>query len=446
MVMTVEDMGVSQMDFLRSLHNDVVGHHGVKRMLGMLQEIEFKGEAVRRDVERIVSECPVCQKVKYQKPPVVVREVRTIQGSYPMKSVAVDAMGPVTKDEDGNQYILVIVDEFSKFASLVACKSVEAGEYVRALLQHISLFGVMERVRTDGATQFTAKVCGDLSRFLGVQHFVILPYHPQANGIVERRNAEIMKHLRVLVMERRIRNIWSRYLAIVQNVINNTVDSSIGIAPARLIFGNGLKTNLEWVIKRDKEVPQQPVSEYVQELERTLTVLNAVSKDYVDRKVQEKKDKVREIGGRVSEIKVGEYVLVTYPTRPPSKLSPIYRGPFIVVEKVRDDIYKCRDITSNKVLEFHVDRLRIFKCSPDVQPEELLELAAVDKEEFVVEEIVDHRGTGKSGDPLEFRIRWAGWGPEDDTWEPYRQVKELEALDRYEQRFPNVLRYQRGRK
>ena len=50
-----------------------------------------------------------------------------------------------------------------------------------------------------------------------------------------------------------------------------------------------------------------------------------------------------------------EYVLVTYPVRPPSKLSPIYRGPLIIVEKVHNNIFKCQDIISNKVLELNVD-------------------------------------------------------------------------------------------
>ena len=149
--------------------------------------------------------------------------------------------------------------------------------------------------------------------------------------------------------------------------------------------------------------------------------------------------------GEVSSFEIGDYVLVTYPVRPPDKLTPIYRGPLIVVEKVSDDVYKCRDIISNKILTFHVDRLREFKVSPSVLPYELIEWAAIDKDEFLVEGIIEHRGSGKSGDPLEFRIRWEGYGPEEDTWLPYREVKDLEALDEYESRVPDVLRYVRGK-
>ncbi len=36
--------------------------------------------------------------------------------------------------------------------------------------------------------QFTAVICEELMKYLGINHFVIIPYRPQANGIVERRN------------------------------------------------------------------------------------------------------------------------------------------------------------------------------------------------------------------------------------------------------------------
>ena len=52
------------------------------------------------------------------------------------------------------------------------------------------------------------------------------------------------------------------------------------------------------------------------------------------------------------------------------------------------------------------------------------EWIAIDHDEFVVEDIVEHRGTGKSGDPLEFRICWSGYGSEDDTWIPFHEAKD----------------------
>ena len=39
-----------------------------------------------------------------------------------------------------------------------------------------------------------------------------MAYHPQANGIVERRIKEVKIHLRALVYENRARDVWSQYL------------------------------------------------------------------------------------------------------------------------------------------------------------------------------------------------------------------------------------------
>jgi hypothetical protein len=439
-----QEREASVKEAILSVHNSVVGHHGVTRTCSILKEIGVKINGMTEEVKKVILSCPVCQKLKFQQAPVVEKKTYTIQGSHPMRAVGVDAIGPLPKDEDGYQYILCIVDEFTKFAGLYPCKSVEAREYVQALMSHISLFGLMEQVRTDGASQFTARVCRDLMEFLGIKHHVIIPYHPQANGIVERRNGEVLKHLRAIIMEKRVHDKWSQYVPIVQNILNHAVDSSIGTYPSRILFGDVLKTDVEWIIKKDKGLPSQPVDKYVQQLRIAIGQIQEVSRQYVQAKVQAKVEKVREVGkNRVSKFDVGDYVLVTYPVQPPSKLSPIYRGPLMVVEKVRDDIVKCRDLVSTKLVELHVDRLREFKCSPDVNPEELLEWASTDKDEFVVEDIVEHRGTGKSGNPLEFRVRWKGYGPEEDTWLNYRSVNQLEALDRYERRFPDLLKYQR---
>ncbi len=284
-------------------------------------------------------------------------------------------------------------------------------------------------------------------KYLGIQHFVIIPYRPQANGIVERRNGEVLKHLRAIVMERRVKEKWSRFLPIAQNILNNAIDFSLGETPSRILFGDSIKSTVEWIVNKDKDRSADDVSNYIIELNQISGAIIQASRNYMEKKDKDRREKLMKIG-EVKCFEIGDYVLVTYPVRPPDKLSPIYRGPLIVMEKVSDDIYRCKDIISGKILTFHVERLREFKVSPSIMPSELIEWAAVDKDEFLVESIIEHRGSGRSGDPLSFRIRWEGYGPEDDSWLPYREVKDLSALDEYESRFPDVLRYvkRRGRK
>ncbi len=50
--------------------------------------------------------------------PVPSGGVYTLLSSAPMKNISMDSVGPFPEDVHGNRYILVIIDEFSKFALL----------------------------------------------------------------------------------------------------------------------------------------------------------------------------------------------------------------------------------------------------------------------------------------------------------------------------------------
>ena len=157
-----------------------------------------------------------------------------IHSLYPMHSLSLDTIGPLPEDQFGNKYIFGIVDNFSKFINLFPSRSTTAIEFVFAMVKHMGTFGIPKSIRTDGGTQFTASVCEELSKLLKYEQLVIVPYHPQANGLIERRNAEIMKHLRILVFNR---DSWSNVLPLVQCILNFTKDGSINVSPSQIIFG-----------------------------------------------------------------------------------------------------------------------------------------------------------------------------------------------------------------
>ena len=65
----------------------------------------------------------------------------------------------------------------------------------------MSIFGVPEEIRSDCGSQFALKSATDLASLLRFKHLVVVAYHPQANGIAERRIKDLMNHLRALVFE-----------------------------------------------------------------------------------------------------------------------------------------------------------------------------------------------------------------------------------------------------
>jgi hypothetical protein len=237
-----------------------------------------------------------------------------------------------------------------------------------------------------------------------------------------------MKHLRAIVLNRNGKSQWAQYLPIVQRILNATYDGSIGTYPARLIFGSQLPIQMPFQVNIPVEYENATVQDYIDLITRDIRDCVEKSKEYLDR-AKEKKHEVI-INAHVFEI--GDYVMISYPTRAPHKLSSIYRGPMKIVDKVRDDIFTCYDMTTAKNINFHIDRLRIFNVDKEnVVEEEVLKLAASDRDEYVVEKIVEHRGPIRNKNKLEFRIRWQGYEENEDTWLRWRDVKDLAALDVY---------------
>ena len=99
---------------------------------------------------------------------------------------------------------------------------------------------------------------------------------------------------------------------------------------------------------------------------------------------------------------VGQYVLLKY-SKPPDKLSALYRDPKEIVAMDRPDIVKVRDLTTDKV-----SVLRLFRHPAKMTPEELEDLADIDVDEYCVESITDHEERGRNVKNWKFRVRWSG--------------------------------------
>jgi hypothetical protein len=418
----------------QSIHNDIVGHHGIKKSLDILKAANLSWTGMKSDLTTWISECLVCQKFKYSQDNPTYESTYHIHGNQPMKSLSIDTIGPLPEDQFGNRYIIGIVDNFSKFINLFATKSTTAIEYVSSLLRHIGIFGIPTSIRTDGGTQFTALICNELAKLLKLQHLVIVPYHPQANGIIERRNAEVMKHLRILVYNRDIGYSWSNILPLVQRILNFTKDGSINVPPAHIIFGEMIASDLSIITTAvDGTIV---VSDYLRDLQAKQLTLIQATQSYLNESASKRDAKV-DISDKVL-FDVGDYVLLSYPSRPPSKLSGLNRGPLVVHRKLRNDIYEVMDLITSKVYQVHISRMRGLRLPPDVDNSELLRIAGLDHQEFVVESIIDHRGNLRKKSSLEFLVRWKGFEPSDDSWEPYANIKDVSALDDYSRDHPEL--------
>jgi hypothetical protein len=85
---------------------------------------------------------------------------------YPMERIAVDSIGPLPPDEDGNKHIIVLIDCFSRYVCLYPVKDATAKSAAKALLKFFGHFGVPPQVLTDNGPMFVNELIEEFMKLI----------------------------------------------------------------------------------------------------------------------------------------------------------------------------------------------------------------------------------------------------------------------------------------
>ena len=411
-------------------HNAVIGHHGVVRTEEMLREQGLTWPDMRQDIQQVINSCAICQKVRMGQGP-MNPSLHSTMVHQPFESLSIDTIGPLPEDEFGNKYIICAIDDFTRYVELFACKDATAKSAGRVLFQIFCRYGAFKQVRSDRGTQLTATSIEEFLRLVKVDHMLALAHHPESMGIVERTNAEVMRHLRVLVFDVLSRMKWSEYLPLAQRIINAAIHSAIGVAPTTLLFAGAVDSSRQLIKTTQAEPVQKTYLQYLEDLiatqENLIKASDVFQQKHIDARIAKSPQ-------NPTEFAVGDLVLASYPDRAPDKLTPRWQGPFLV-KKVEGNRYSCKDLRDRKIRQFDISRLKKYVEDPQ---RDNVQVAGVDHQEYIVEAILSHRGPVKKKSKMEFLVRWAGYSEEENSWEPYAAVKDLAALDAYLAEHPEL--------
>ncbi|GJW91618.1 retrovirus-related pol polyprotein from transposon TNT 1-94 [Tanacetum coccineum] len=116
----------------------------------------------------------------------------------------VDLCGPMrVASVNGKKYILVIVDDYSRFTwvKFLASKD-EAPDFIIKFLKmiQIRLNATVRNIRTDNGTEFVNQTLRDYYEQVGISHETSVAQTPQQNGVVERRNRTLVEAARTMLI------------------------------------------------------------------------------------------------------------------------------------------------------------------------------------------------------------------------------------------------------
>nr|GFB48714.1 putative ribonuclease H-like domain-containing protein [Tanacetum cinerariifolium] len=104
---------------------------------------------------------------------------------------------------NGKKYILVIVDDYSRFTWVKFLRSKdEAPDFIIKFLRMIQvrLKVLVHPIRTDNSTEFVNQTLRDYCEEVGVSHETSVARSPHQNGVIERRNRTLIEAARTMLI------------------------------------------------------------------------------------------------------------------------------------------------------------------------------------------------------------------------------------------------------
>jgi hypothetical protein len=116
---------------LKRYHDDAVtgGHLGVYKTYHKIQN-NHTWPRMRADVCRYVRKCPVCASVKPEQRLPAGKMGSRPEITRPWQMIIADLFGPLPRSTNGHEYVLVIMDYFSKFPIFVPVRSPTARKII----------------------------------------------------------------------------------------------------------------------------------------------------------------------------------------------------------------------------------------------------------------------------------------------------------------------------
>ena len=334
-----------------------VGHMGYKKTLQTLKR-SFLWYQMAKDCRIYVESCATCNRNK--KISVNPRApLQRYHAGYPMERVHLDILGPFTPSEQGNVYILVMIDQFTKWIECVALPDAKAERVAQEFLIHfVVTFGCPLEVHTDQGSNFNSNLFRSFCDLFDIVKTRTTPYHPSSNGQVERVNRTLLQMIRCYI-EGRVRQ-WDKDLSLLVMALHATENRSTGFTPNMMMLGREVMTPIDLMMGTAQvNLEKFKPAEWVDLLLKTLADTHAFARQEL-RATQYRQKRDYDLRIQVRKYEVGDLVYMkddATKVGESKKLRPPWKGPYVVV-KSDPPLYTVRGRKGDSII--HHDRLK--KC------------------------------------------------------------------------------------
>ena len=412
------------------------GHGGISKTQKLLSR-SYWWPNVLQSVEDFVKRCPSCQvnKASNQCPAGLLKPLPIPQG--PWESVGMDLITSLPVTAAGHTAILVFIDRFSKMSHFAAITdNITAKDCATEFRHHVTrLHGCPKEIVSDRDPRFTSNFFKEFCKLTDIKQSMSTAFHPQSDGQTERMNRVLEDMLRNFVSPDQ--TDWDTHLDALEFAYNNSWHQSLQTSPFKLLYGYNPKTPGEAInLSAASGIRVPEAFKFADSFEVSCKQARACLQA-----AQSRQKAYADTSRRDVSFSVGDEVLLSTQNlklkvnaSSARKLLPKFIGPFKILKEINSVALQLElPACMSKIHDvFHVSLLKHFEKDGTYQPPPPT-LFDDDHIEFTVERVLDHRDRPfRNKSRREFLIKWEGYGPEHNTWEPETNCHNcLELIDAY---------------
>lgn len=326
-----------QYELIRRIHEQ--GHFKTKKMEEVIKR-EYFIPKLQDKITDCVRNCVTCilAERKSGKQEGLLHPIP--KESFPLDTLHLDHLGPMPSTNKNYNYILTIIDAFSKFVWIFPTKTVTAQESVNKVKTLTAVFGNPKRIICDHGTSFTAEVFKEHCSSENIELVFTTVGVPRGNGQVERIHRIIISVLAKLSIDNPEK--WYSHVEKVQQYLNKTYQRSIDTSPFELMIGVQMNT------KDDVKIAELIDKEIIDEFKADRDELRVKAKQQIQQIQEENCQTYNAKRKQATQYKVGELVAIKRTQFGTGmKLRPKFFGPYEITKVKGNDRYDVRKVGSH---------------------------------------------------------------------------------------------------
>ena len=355
-------------EVLRACHEiPSAGHQGRDRTKERVKQ-RFFWLHLGRDVEAFVRKCKDCNvnksHIKNRHPQI------PYHAGNPMDRIHLDFLGPFPTSKNGNKYILVMVDSFTKWLEVVPLPDQTAERTARtAVNEFFCRFGYPHEVLTDQGRNFESELFQKMCKLLKIHKKRTTAYRPSCNGQAERCNRTLMNAVRCFIESQ---DEWDIYLPQIAAAIRSAVNRTTGFTPNLLMLGREVRTPVELMFP-GAPTEKEEVEEFIEKMRDSFLKAHETARKTL-KVVLKRSKKLYDLKTRKTEFNKGDVVYVLNQSTgkgEAKKLNPKWQGPGVIIHQFSPILFQVRlKNRSTKVLNHDT----IKKCTDGEIPQWIVRL------------------------------------------------------------------------